>query len=371
MKITFVLPNIRISGGVKAVFEFANHLQNRGHEVCVTYPLMPYYSAKGGFDLRALKRGFKEGLLNFVKDRGLDWFDLKVKLIRTPSLAKRYMPNADIVVATWWETAYCVNRYSNSKGAKFYLAQHCETWGGPKDKVDNSYKLGLRIVVNSTWLKNILEKKFGTKVKALILHSPDIDQFYSEERSSKNNKIRILMAYRNLKWKGIENGVKAFEMVREKHQDIQLVMFGPHLGKEVPQYAEFHERPSNDELRHIYNSCDIFLFSSLCEGFGMPPMEAMLCKCAVVTTNVGAVPDYAIPGETALVCPPGSPQALSEKILELIKDKELLMRISEAGHNYISKNFSWDKASEALEKTFKEALGEVTTDSSKQEHAKA
>jgi glycosyltransferase involved in cell wall biosynthesis len=72
----------------------------------------------------------------------------------------------------------------------------------------------------------------------------------------------------------------------------------------------------------------------------------------VVTTNVGAVPDYVIPGETALVSPPQSPELLAKNITILVEDGELRKRIAEAGHNHITKNFSWAKAAEALEKVF-------------------
>ncbi|GAH78739.1 unnamed protein product, partial [marine sediment metagenome] len=241
-------------------------------------------------------------------------------------------PDADIVVATWWATAYYVSRYSKSKGEKFYFIQHYEIWGGPEEKVTNTYKLGLHNFVHSTWLKNILQDKVGAKIEAVIPHAPDREQFYPEDMERNNDTIRVLIPYRRAKWKGIEDGIKAFEIAREKYPDIQLVMFGPLRGEDIPKYVEFHQRPSNDRLRKIYNSCDIFLFPSHCEGFGTPPMEAMTCKCAVVATAVGGIPDYTIPGETALLSPPRSPQLLAENLIKLIEDRELLRRISEAGY---------------------------------------
>lgn len=358
MKITFILPNIAISGGIKAVFEFANHLYKRNHDVSVIYPLMPIQLDAEWYNIRKQAGRAWRGIGRFKQGTYLEWFDLKVNLIRVPTLAERYIPDADIIVATWWATAYYVKGYSNSKGKKFYLTQHYEIWGGPKEKVNNSYKLGLRIIVNSTWLKNILHDRLKVEVEALIPHAPDLDHFYPERTSKGNNKIRILMAYRNLKWKGIEDGIKAFEIARRKYSNIQLVMFGHKSTKDVPHYAEFHESPSNDRLRTIYNSCDIFLFPSHCEGFGMPPMEAMVCKCAVVTSNVGAVSDYAIPGETALVSPPSIPELLAENIIKLLENEELRKQISEAGYNHIINNFSWDRSTKALEQTFNKAVSE-------------
>lgn len=287
----------------------------------------------------------------------IGWFGLKANLIRVPRLAKRYIPDADIIVATWWETAYYVSNYRKNKGEKFYLIQHYETWGGPEEKVNKTYKLGLHNIVISTWLKDILQNKFNVPVEAVIPDGVDLNQFYPEPIDRNNRVVRILMPYRREKWKGIEDGIKALEIARQKHPNIQLVMFGPALGKDVPPYAEFHEKPYGSKLRKIYNSCDIFVFPSHCEGFGLPPMEAMACKCAVVSTNVGGIPDYTIPRETALVSPPREPELLAENLISLIEDEELRRRIAEAGCNYIKK-FTWDKATEALEQAFKKTLAE-------------
>ncbi len=352
MRITFVLPGVGISGGAKAVFEFANHLKSRGHNVSVIYPLVPLCSGPKGYDMKRWRDRVKGTIGNFIRGVHVDWFDLKARLVRVPFLAERYIPDSDIIVATWWETAYYVSRYGENKGKKFYLVQHYETWGGPEKKVDNSYMLGLHIIVHSSWLKNLLEEKFAVKISALIPHAPDRNHFYPEERKKKSDKVRILIPFRREKWKGSQDGIKAFEITREKFPNIQLVMFGPQPRKDVPSYCEYYKRPSNSQLRKIYNSCDIFVFPSWTEGFGMPPLEAMACKCAVVTTNVGAVPDYTIPGKTALVSEPKDVKGLAQNIIELIEDEKKREEIAENGKNYI-KQFTWDKATAQLEEVFR------------------
>jgi glycosyltransferase involved in cell wall biosynthesis len=87
----------------------------------------------------------------------------------------------------------------------------------------------------------------------------------------------------------------------------------------------------------------------------MPPMEAMACRLAVVTTNVGAVPDYTIPGKTALVSPPRDIKKMAQNIIKLIENKDLREEIAQNGCDYI-KQFTWGKATEQLEEVFKKYI---------------
>jgi glycosyltransferase involved in cell wall biosynthesis len=355
MKITFVLHTLGLSGGVKAVFEFANLLKARRHDVTVACSMAPLRIGAKWNHPRKLANEVIARIKENTGPRQVNWMKVDVDVKYVPFISNSFMPDADIVVATWWETAYPVLSLDKSKGAKVFLIQHYETWGGFKEDVDRSYLLGLHNVVNSTWLKNILENDIKAKVDALIPHAPDWGHFYREEVARKDGEIRILMPYRNDKWKGAEDGILAFETAGKGHDNLKLVMFGPESPEKVPGYVEFHNRPSNDELRRLYNSSDIFLFPSKLEGFGMPPMEAMACELAVVTTDVGAVPEYTIPGKTALVSPPGQPALLAANLVRLIEDPVARKEIASAGHEYIQQ-FTWEKATTELENLFNNLL---------------
>jgi hypothetical protein len=186
----------------------------------------------------------------------------------------------------------------------------------------------------------------------MILHAPDRDVFYPVDGLQKDrNVVRVLMPYRKEDWKGAMDGIKAFEIARDKYPDIRLVMFGPEKNEKIPQYTEFHLRPPDSQLRELYNGCDIFIFPSWCEGFGMPPLEAMACRCAVVTTNVGAVPDYAIPGETALVSEPRDIEGLARNIIRMVADERERKNIAKKGCDY-TRELTWSGAAGSLEEVF-------------------
>lgn len=350
MKITFVLPFTEICGGIRVIFEYANRLQRRGHNVFIVYPLVPLHIGIKWYDWnKRLIRIWK--FLNNLKRRNqVNWFNLKVNLIMAPTLSEKHIPDGDIVVATAWPTAYYVRNYSESKGRKVYLIQHYEIDSGPKNLVDRTYRFSFYQITSAKLTEQLLKQKFGRKVSAVIPYGINFNTFYNDNKLF-NDIPRILMYYSRGPRKGAAVGIRALEIVKQRFGRVEFIMYGVRKGKGLPGYVKFVRSSSDGQLRELYSSCDIFVYPSDYEGFGLPPMEAMACKCAVVTTNVGAVPDYTVPGKTALVSPPGDSQALARNIIRLLEDKEELRRISTAGYNYI-KRFAWERPTRKLEEVF-------------------
>ena len=368
MKILFVLNTVGKCGGTKAVFEFAKCLAKRGHQVQVVYPLVPleddnwnkpFYKAiptRFGVFLKRLFVGVKQA--KWVTDTGTEE-DIQemvknggdVEIIRLFTLRSIKNIQSDVVIATFWETAEYVNVYGN--GRKFYLCQHYETWIGDKDRVNASYKLGLELIVHSGWLKRTLWEKVGVGVKHLIYHAPDHSKFFKEHGKYIDSKeIRILMPFHSQDWKGSEDGLKVFEKVHAKHSNVKLILFSM-TRKDAPEGAELHFNPTDDKLRELYSSADIFLAPSWHEGFGMPPLEAMACGCPVVSTKVGVFEGCFRDGFDVLLSEPRDVDGLARDVLILIENPELRKRIAENGYRTVQ-GFTWDKATGELEKVISE-----------------
>jgi len=357
MRITFVLPLISLTGGIKEPLEYANQLQAFGHTVTVVYPR--HWPHPDGIirqnapcALRwdsILRREARHHLRRLIGRSELDWFNLKANLHRVPDLDAAHIPDGDAVIAVDWTTAEWVNTYGPEKGSKFYLIQGYETFCGPRDRVDATWRLPLRKIVISSWLRELAEQQFGETVVGVLIPGVNFDEFYPDGRTDHHPR-RVGMRYHEIAHKAMPDGLAAFEMARRRHPDLQLVLFGtdqPKYG--LPDGVEFHVRPSQAELRHIYNSCDIWLVPSHMEGAGLPGQEAMACGCALVTTDVGAVRDYSIPGETALVSSPGDVAALAANLLHLLNDEVELRRVAQAGQQYV-RQFTWERAARDLER---------------------
>lgn len=355
MKITFCVNTTGLTGGIRVVFIYANKLIENGHKVTILYPynLSGRWFSKDGFI--AFLKWLKYSFLKIFDKTGADWFPLKAKIFRVPSLRAKWLPEADVVIATANETADWVAKLPLEKGEKFYYIQDYEIWTRDSQKVKKTYKLPLKKIVISPWLQKLMIKKFQDKNCQIITNGVDLEIFYNKKKKFNKNK-KILMMYHILAKKGIKDGLKAYRLVKEKHPEVKLILFSAYpKGDDVPKEAEFYRNPSQAILRKLYSSADIFLSPSWQEGWQLPPMEAAACKTAVVATNVGGVPYYTISKKTALVVPAKKPKLLAKAILELVEDQSKLKKISFAGYKFIKK-FSWKNSVIKFEKILKDAL---------------
>ena len=340
MKINFILNAMGISGGVKAVFMFGNELKKLGHTVNVIYPQMPLrIGAKIFHPVQLVKEA---GYLTLNRWQPLEWYK-DVNVIHVQSLLhNQEIPDADVTIATQWETAYYVNGYPKSKGEKYYLVQDFENWHENKAVIE-TYKMGLKNIVHSKWLKHMV-MGINAQVEAVIPHAPDHSQFYPEPTTREwDAPVRVLMCYRKEKWKGIAAGVEAYNQV--KGTNTRIVMFGL-LPSNDFKVDEYYQNPPQDQIRRIYNSCDIFLFTSEREGWGMPPMEAMACGVATISTNVGAVPEFITSGINGVIANDVGKMIIALELL--IGNKHISERIGNAGHKTMN-NYTWEKSAKMLE----------------------
>lgn len=98
------------------------------------------------------------------------------------------------------------------------------------------------------------------------------------------------------------------------------------------------------ELAHVYNQASLFVYPSLYEGFGIPPLEAMACGTPVIASNVSSIPEVC--QDAALYIDPQDVKQLSEKIVQLFSDAKLQEELRQIGLEHV-KEFTWEKSSKA------------------------
>ncbi len=153
--------------------------------------------------------------------------------------------------------------------------------------------------------------------------------------------------------KNLERLVEAFEILAEKYnRDLQLVLVGGNdyffrrLEKEKAiKGVVFAGFVPDSELAAFYKSAAAYVFPSLCEGFGLPPLEAMSHGLPVVSSSATCLPE--ILGEAAIYFDPLDPQAMAGKINLVLTDENLRRNLIAAGFERVG-NYSWKKMAEDL-----------------------
>lgn len=416
LRINFILPPMpKITGGPLAIVEYATRLRQRGHDVSITtysdlfwQTETPFPWAKFDGPVHYVKSGMKgarksgtmlkalSGLSKAMfglNGKGLDALGtfayLTMGAFTRPMVMRRVLgedwdetnsvdlgmaslmrgliaaasvtpaiPDCDINIATWWMTAFPA--VWSAKGKPVYFMQHYEEVFYPTDFINLSMKLASRMsyelplykIANSSWLANLIEKKFGQKVP-WTNNGLDLAVFKPAPKSSNSDGVfRVITYARAEEWKGFGDALEIMRRLRAKFPKLEWHVFG-YLNESIPPDNEFapytyHKGLSFEALAALYARCDIALCPSWYESFPLPPIEAMAARTAVVTTSYGTE-DFARDRETALVFGPRDVEGAVAKMTELLSDAALRDRLAEAGYQE-SKKFAWDHAVNEREK---------------------
>jgi len=150
--------------------------------------------------------------------------------------------------------------------------------------------------------------------------------------------------------------------------DLHLVLAGKHtwFASRVRRAAErsgaaerihFTDFVSDEDLLHLYNACELFVFPSYYEGFGLPLLEAMACGAAVACSCTSALPEVA--DAAALLFDPASTGEMVRVMRELLLDGELRARMARLGQQRAAQ-FSWRRSAERTLEVYR-AVSEETT----------
>jgi glycosyltransferase involved in cell wall biosynthesis len=237
----------------------------------------------------------------------------------------------------------------SEKGLHFYLIQHYENWDRSDEEVDATWQLPMHKVVISRWLEQIgIELGEATRI-TYIPNGVDAEEFPLTGVIEDRNRATICMLSHHAAWKGTADGLAALSLVRERYPAAKVTLFGVDPRPSfVPPWAHYVERPSRLELSELYNKSAIFLHPSWSEGWPLPPAEAMLSGCALVSAANRGVQEYAVDGQTALLAPIHDPEALARRICELISDDEVRYQIARNGRLML-RTFTWNRAVNSME----------------------
>ena len=232
-------------------------------------------------------------------------------------------------------------------------------------KVSRSKKIACKkasnIICISNSTKKDLIKFYGINDERIsVIHLGFDKNIFFKDKLNNNLKSKL---GKFLLYVGARNGYKNFKTLRDLYiedsnlrSNYKLILFGGEkFSKEETSIINKHNLHdkikrvdgSDKQLAKYYNSAEIFIYTSIYEGFGLPIIEAMACGCPVLAVNLDVTREVAHNG-ACLISNPFDKNELSNLIHNILTKKEFKNNLINNGFANI-KRFSWDKcASETL-----------------------
>jgi len=346
MSWTFVAPSLsRPAGGLIAMFAIANEL-----------------AARSDTGVRIVHLPTPEARLDSVS--ALPWFefDRDVEHIFSTDFDPEVMPDADVVVFApmllvvarspdaaphGGQLVSMLHERDGRLGLPVLFLQGLNVF--PADVEDAAIRMpGPKVCVGSWLVDELLRRGVSSEQVHHIPNGVDHRMFRVME-PIRSRTAQVAMNFDLHRFKGGETGMNALAALHDAVGTPSIAFGTRPPERPAGSGTKFMLSPVQASLaRDIYNASSVYLQPSVHEGFGMCAVEAMACGCALVSTDNGGSSDYALDGETALVCD-NDAQAMCEAMRRLVRDDDLRTRIAASGAAWV-RRFRWSVSADGFER---------------------
>ncbi len=219
------------------------------------------------------------------------------------------------------------------------------------------------LTVSEASKRDILEFFDVPAEKITVIHNAIDEHFETAPPEDEVRRVaeryqlqeRFVLYVGNVKpHKNLVRLLDAFHLLRRSPdlQDVKLVIIGDEISKyaalrraihryNLHKFVRFLGFLPDERLAIVYRLASVFVFPSLYEGFGLPPLEAMASGTPVVTSNVSSLPE--VTGDAALLVDPTSAEAIADAMARVLRDPALAAQLAAKGLAR-SREFSWERA---------------------------
>lgn len=211
----------------------------------------------------------------------------------------------------------------------------------------NSTKRADAIICISHYTKKDLLEFAPINSEKIEVTYGGVNRTFSPINKKKSDEIRnkygisnkYILSISNYRHKNVESLINTFKILKKREKiPHQLVI----IGKAVSQLNTdiiLLENVPNEDMPLLYSSAEIFVFLSLFEGFGLPPLEAMASGCPVVSSNRTSLPE--VIGDTGILIDPEDTKEIIVAIMKVISNNNLRENLIQKGLER-AKQFSWE-----------------------------
>jgi glycosyltransferase involved in cell wall biosynthesis len=230
------------------------------------------------------------------------------------------------------------------------------------------------LTVSEASKRDILKYFHIPEAKVDVIYNGIDERFWSPPDAADVDRIReryqldgrfVLYAGNIKPHKNIERLIEAFHTLKQHgFDDVKLLIIGDEVSKyatlrravhryKLHKHVRFFGFVPDQTLAVLYRLAALFVFPSLYEGFGLPPLEAMASGTPVITSNVSSLPE--VVGDAALLIDPYEPDAIAAAIERLLTDARLCEDLRARGLKR-ARQFSWDQSVQRIRALYYEVL---------------
>ena len=320
MKIVIPAVSLEKGGGARVLYQLANALVDRGHDVEFVMP--------------------KEGVV--------EW-PVRAKITRVKELSPSAFPSSDFILPNFYPTVFPA--WQSKKGRVVRLSLVYEPLCVANPELSKStYSIEAPIVTISQWQRRLILAEVGRDSTVISCGvDPAFFHPYSKLSDQTGRKcIFYIMRGPGYSWKGNSDFLEACRRLRERLPDFDVLVVNTE-GQEMDTSFPYTTMTasSDHEMALLYARADLYVYASYYESFGLPPLEAMACGTAVLTTDCGGNRDYARNGENCIVIQPSDVNALTEAMYYLLTNDNERQRLAYAGQDF-AKSWTWQRTADQL-----------------------
>lgn len=350
-KIVFVLPSIKTGGGNRVVIELANELIFKGILVDIVYP-------NNSLEINTFICSEKINFIKIGEYRNSKLNKLKNLFLTFSFLSKNYSNSTFIFtdpimsIFTPFVKNNKIYRFIQADDFKIFddlmILKNKFFLSAYRFLTKLSYSYKIEFIFNSKYsFDKFIEVSKRNDIAYNLVHPSINHQIFYNQNIRKDNETNICIVARKHPWKGFIDFIKPFNEGNIHGINNVFVISHDDLSDFDLSNITLIKPKSDEEIAHYMNISHIFVSTSWWEGFGLPPLEAMACGCAVILTNAGGVNEYAISNENCLIFEPKDQKQLVSHIHSLVNDLGLRDTLGKSAIEK-SKTFSWEKSTKQL-----------------------